>query len=123
MSDQRKFFVGGNWKMNGLKSDNVKLVALLNNANFDFDKFGKSTLALGFGLKGFGFKHGCCRSRGLCGARGSIFGIGACSIRTAYPFGSPELLQGRKGCIYRRHVTANDTRCGRKLCDLGPLGA
>jgi hypothetical protein len=40
--NQRKFFCGGNWKMNGLKKDNEKLVALLNNANFDFTNLGKN---------------------------------------------------------------------------------
>jgi len=34
----RKFFVGGNWKMNNLKADNQKLIDLLNAANIDFDK-------------------------------------------------------------------------------------
>jgi len=34
----RKFFVGGNWKMNNLRKDNEKLVDLLNNANFNFDQ-------------------------------------------------------------------------------------
>lgn len=32
----RKFFVGGNWKMNNLKSDNDKLIELLNKANINF---------------------------------------------------------------------------------------
>ena len=36
----RKFFVGGNWKMNNLKADNQKLIDLLNAANIDFDKTG-----------------------------------------------------------------------------------
>ena len=36
----RKFFVGGNWKMNNLKADNQKLIDLLNGANIDFDKTG-----------------------------------------------------------------------------------
>lgn len=43
MTEQRKFFVGGNWKMNGSKKDNDKLVGLLNSANFKFDKVGEST--------------------------------------------------------------------------------
>ena len=34
----RKFFVGGNWKMNNLKKDNEKLIELLNGANINFDK-------------------------------------------------------------------------------------
>lgn len=37
MSSQRKFFVGGNWKMNNLKSDNEQLIELLNNAKINFD--------------------------------------------------------------------------------------
>ena len=36
----RKFFVGGNWKMNNLKADNQKLIDLLNAANINFDKTG-----------------------------------------------------------------------------------
>ncbi len=36
----RKFFVGGNWKMNNLKADNQKLIDLLNGANINFDKTG-----------------------------------------------------------------------------------
>lgn len=37
----RKFFVGGNWKMNNLKKDNEKLIELLNNANVNYDNVGK----------------------------------------------------------------------------------
>jgi triosephosphate isomerase len=37
MSAQRKFFVGGNWKMNNLKTDNEKLVELLNNASVNYE--------------------------------------------------------------------------------------
>lgn len=37
MSSGRKFFVGGNWKMNNLKADNVKLIELLNNASINYD--------------------------------------------------------------------------------------
>jgi triosephosphate isomerase len=33
----RKFFVGGNWKMNNLKADNEKLIALLNGANINYE--------------------------------------------------------------------------------------
>lgn len=33
----RKFFVGGNWKMNNLKKDNDKLVDLLNQAKINFE--------------------------------------------------------------------------------------
>ena len=33
----RKFFVGGNWKMNNLKKDNEKLIELLNNSNINHD--------------------------------------------------------------------------------------
>jgi triosephosphate isomerase len=33
----RKFFVGGNWKMNNLRADNEKLIALLNGANINFE--------------------------------------------------------------------------------------
>jgi len=36
--NNRKFFVGGNWKMNNLRSDTDKLVELLNSASIDFDK-------------------------------------------------------------------------------------
>ena len=45
----RKFFVGGNWKMNNLKKDNEKLIELLNKANINYDKTGnfKTTLARG----------------------------------------------------------------------------
>ena len=32
----RKFFVGGNWKMNNLRADNQKLIDLLNAAKIDF---------------------------------------------------------------------------------------
>ncbi|RNA26405.1 Triosephosphate isomerase [Brachionus plicatilis] len=35
---QRKFFVGGNWKMNNLKKDNEKLIDLINNANINYDQ-------------------------------------------------------------------------------------
>ncbi|CAF0838382.1 unnamed protein product [Brachionus calyciflorus] len=35
---QRKFFVGGNWKMNNLKKDNEKLIELMNNASINYDK-------------------------------------------------------------------------------------
>ena len=34
----RKFFVGGNWKMNNLKNDNEKLIDSLNNAKINFDQ-------------------------------------------------------------------------------------
>lgn len=37
MSSARKFFVGGNWKMNNLKKDNEKLIELLNGAKINFD--------------------------------------------------------------------------------------
>lgn len=42
----RKFFVGGNWKMNNLKKDNEKLIEMLNKANINYDKTGnfKTTL-------------------------------------------------------------------------------
>ena len=33
----RKFFVGGNWKMNNLRADNEKLIQLLNSANINYD--------------------------------------------------------------------------------------
>ncbi len=33
----RKFFVGGNWKMNNLRKDNESLINLLNNANINFE--------------------------------------------------------------------------------------
>ena len=33
----RKFFVGGNWKMNNLKADNEKLIESLNAAPINFD--------------------------------------------------------------------------------------
>lgn len=33
----RKFFVGGNWKMNNLRADNEKLIDLLNAANINYD--------------------------------------------------------------------------------------
>ncbi len=36
----RKFFVGGNWKMNNLKSDNEKLIQLLNGASINFSTTG-----------------------------------------------------------------------------------
>ncbi len=36
----RKFFVGGNWKMNGLKKDNEKLIDLLNKASIDYNVVG-----------------------------------------------------------------------------------
>lgn len=36
----RKFFVGGNWKMNNLKKDNEALVDLLNNATINFETTG-----------------------------------------------------------------------------------
>jgi hypothetical protein len=36
----RKLFVGGNWKMNGLKKDNEKLVDLLNKASINYDNVG-----------------------------------------------------------------------------------
>nr|AAP06170.1 hypothetical protein [Schistosoma japonicum] len=35
MSGSRKFFVGGNWKMNGSRDDNDKLLKLLSEAHFD----------------------------------------------------------------------------------------
>lgn len=37
----RKFFVGGNWKMNNLKKDNEALVDLLNNATINFENTGE----------------------------------------------------------------------------------
>jgi len=37
----RKFFVGGNWKMNNLKKDNESLIKLLNEATIDFNTTGK----------------------------------------------------------------------------------
>lgn len=40
MSNIRKFFVGGNWKMNGLKRDNDKLCELLNDAPIDYNNIG-----------------------------------------------------------------------------------
>ena len=46
MSAARKFFVGGNWKMNNLKQDNEKLIDLLNNAKINFDSTGKLVLDL-----------------------------------------------------------------------------
>ena len=33
----RKFFVGGNWKMNNLRKDNEKLIELLNGAKINFE--------------------------------------------------------------------------------------
>lgn len=39
---QRKFFVGGNWKMNNLKKDNEKLIELINSANINYDIAGTS---------------------------------------------------------------------------------
>ena len=33
----RKLFVGGNWKMNGSKKENEKLIDLLNKASINFD--------------------------------------------------------------------------------------
>lgn len=40
MSSARKFFVGGNWKMNNLKKDNEKLIEALNNAKINFETTG-----------------------------------------------------------------------------------
>lgn len=37
----RKFFVGGNWKMNNLKADNEKLIELLNGAKINYETTGK----------------------------------------------------------------------------------
>ena len=37
MSSVRKFFVGGNWKMNNLRKDNEKLIELLNASNINHD--------------------------------------------------------------------------------------
>ena len=36
----RKLFVGGNWKMNGSKKENEKLVDLLNKASINYDNVG-----------------------------------------------------------------------------------
>ena len=36
----RKFFVGGNWKMNNLKADNEKLIELLNAAKINYETTG-----------------------------------------------------------------------------------
>ena len=38
----RKFFVGGNWKMNNLKKDNEALIGLLNNASINFETTGNN---------------------------------------------------------------------------------
>ena len=40
MSNTRKFFVGGNWKMNNLKADNEKLIDLINSAKINYETTG-----------------------------------------------------------------------------------
>ncbi len=37
----RKFFVGGNWKMNNLRKDNEALIELLNSSNINYETTGK----------------------------------------------------------------------------------
>ena len=38
----RKFFVGGNWKMNNLRKDNEALIELLNAANVNYQTTGEA---------------------------------------------------------------------------------
>lgn len=40
MSDGRKFFVGGNWKMNGSKAKVDEILKFMNDGNFNGDKVG-----------------------------------------------------------------------------------
>lgn len=41
MADQRKFFVGGNWKMNGSKAKVDDILKFMNDASFNAEKVGK----------------------------------------------------------------------------------
>lgn len=41
MASQRKFFVGGNWKMNGSKSKVDEILKFMNEGKFDAEKVGK----------------------------------------------------------------------------------
>ena len=40
MSGGRKFFVGGNWKMNGSKAKVDEILKFMNDGNFNGDKVG-----------------------------------------------------------------------------------
>ena len=41
MANNRKFFVGGNWKMNGSKAKVDEILKFMNDANYNAEKVGK----------------------------------------------------------------------------------
>ena len=41
MANERKFFVGGNWKMNGSKAKVDEILKFMNDASFNADKVGQ----------------------------------------------------------------------------------
>ena len=41
MASDRKFFVGGNWKMNGSKAKVDEILKFMNDANYNAEKVGK----------------------------------------------------------------------------------
>ena len=91
----RKFFVGGNWKMNNLRADNEKLIELLNGAKINFETTGWPwplfTEFFGqFEDKLEKFR----RFRGSLRATSSLLELCASKAEPELPCGCSKLLQG-----------------------------
>lgn len=103
----RKFFVGGNWKMNNLKADNEKLIELLNGAKINYETTGKHNELYEIkGLKCSNFS--CFVNRGPSGSTSPLRRLRSHSIGQANPRRGAELLQSREGRFHWRHQPGHD---------------